>query len=156
MPASVTTSTSGPAARWAAVATTVAWAPPTSSLVMIWQTRSGRSPVTALAAEDAADRAADDAQVESQALVAQVEELVLELLEGVGLVTGVAVLDLGPARQAGPHEVAQAVERDLLGQLVDVVRLLGRGPTIDRSPRRMLSTCGSSSRWVRRRTPPKG
>ena len=47
------------------------------------------------------------------------------------LAAGVAVLHLGPAGEAGAHEVAQVVERQLLAELVDVVRLLGRGPTID-------------------------
>ena len=61
------------------------------------------------------------------ALVAQVPELVLQLLERVALVAGVAVLHLRPAGQAGPHEVAQVVERQLLDQLGDVVRLLGPG-----------------------------
>ena len=49
----------------------------------------------------------------AEALVAQVEEVVLQLLERVALVAGVAVLHLGPTGEAGAHEVAQVVERDL-------------------------------------------
>ena len=63
----------------------------------------------------------------AERLVAQVVELVLQLLHGVALVAGVAVLHLGPAGEAGPHEVAQVVERQLLAQLLDVVRLLRPG-----------------------------
>src|ERR671924_312585 len=73
------------------------------------------------------ERAADDAQVEPQPLVAQVEELVLHLLERVGLGSRIAVLHLRPAGKAGLHEVADLVERQLGHELLDVLRLLGAG-----------------------------
>ena len=57
----------------------------------------------------------------------EVVEVVLQLLERVALVAGVAVLHLGPSGEAGPDQVAQLVERQLLGELVDVVRLFGAG-----------------------------
>ena len=53
-------------------------------------------------------------EVGAEALVAQVPELVLELLERIALVARVPVLHLRPPREAGPHEVAQRVEGQLL------------------------------------------
>ena len=44
--------------------------------------------------------------------------------DGVALVAGVAVLHLRPTRESRPHEVTHAVERQLLGELLHVVRLL--------------------------------
>src|SRR5689334_2251133 len=73
----------------------------------------GRSPATAT--EHAAQRSPDDAQIEAQALMAQVEEFVLELLERVDLGPPVVVLHLRPASQPRPDTVTQVVERDLLG-----------------------------------------
>ena len=58
------------------------------------------SPPAARSAERAADRAADDADVERQALVPEVPEVVLELLQGVPLVTRAAVVDLRPPGEA--------------------------------------------------------
>ena len=74
-----------------------------------------------------ANGASEDTRVEAEALVAQVEELVLELLEGVALAPRVAVLHLGPASEAGADAMAQVVEGDLPGELAHVLRLLGSG-----------------------------
>src|SRR5205814_2517442 len=63
-----------------------------------------------------------------EALVAEVEELVLQLLEGIRLVGAVVVLDLRPAGEAGAHEVAQPVEGDLGRELRDEMRLLRARP----------------------------
>src|SRR5205085_5648644 len=72
--------------------------------------------LTAPAGDEVAEGAADDAGVEREALMAQIEELVLQLLEGIGFCTGVAVLDLGPASEARADAVAKVVEGDLAGQ----------------------------------------
>ena len=65
------------------------------------------------------------------------------------LVAGVAVLDLRPAGQARADEVAHVVERQLLAELL---RRTAAAPGGDRrsTGRRatMLTTWGSSSRWV--------
>ena len=90
--------------------------------------RDGGCAITsALTPDDAPRGATDDAQVEPEALVAQVEELVLELLERLGLAPRVLVLHLRPSGESRPHEVPQAVERDLPDQLLDDLGLLGAG-----------------------------
>src|ERR1019366_4250062 len=67
----------------------------------------------------------DDSGIEHGPLVAQVEEFVLELLEGVLHACSVVELDLGPTCDPGEHQMADVVEGDLLGQLGHVARLLG-------------------------------
>ncbi len=58
----------------------------------------------------------------------EVEELVLELLERLGLAPRVLILDLRPAGETRTHEVAQSVVRDLADELGDDLRLLGPRP----------------------------
>jgi len=60
--------------------------------------------------EDGSQRPAEDPQVQAQALVAEVEELVLQLLEGVDIARSVVVVDLCPARDAWTDEMSQFVE----------------------------------------------
>src|SRR5690554_4090258 len=54
-----------------------------------------------------------------------IPELVLQLLQGVALTTGVAVLHLRPPSEARPNQMSQRIERELRTQLIHVVRLLG-------------------------------
>src|SRR3954462_14782986 len=78
-----TSSTSSPlACRPTDRATAVSWAPPTSSFVMIWTTFIAWTDSRSAPAQpdDGPDRAPNDSQIEAQALVAKIEELVLELL----------------------------------------------------------------------------
>src|SRR4051794_12930240 len=78
-------------------------------------------------ADDRADRSSDHSGVEAKALMTQVKELVLQLLQRVSFRAGVAVLHLRPAGQSRPYPVAEVVERDLAGELTHVMRLLGAG-----------------------------
>src|SRR5271155_165473 len=87
-----------------------------------------RTALATLAPDDGTQRASDDAKVEPQALVAQVIELVLQLLEGVQLRRPVVILDLRPPSDTRSHEVAGVVEGDYFAQLRDVSRLLRAGP----------------------------
>src|SRR5208283_1368268 len=74
--------------------------------------------------EDCPQSPAKDPQVQTQALVTEVEELVLQLLEGVEIARSVVVVDLCPARDAWTDKMAQVVEGDGLRQQFNVVRLL--------------------------------
>jgi len=73
--------------------------------------------------------------------VPQVEELVLELLHGIRIGRPVGVLDLCPAGEPGRTRGAGR-RRGSCRSAPHVTRLLGRGPTVERSPRRMFSTLG--------------
>src|SRR3954468_25015716 len=98
------------------------------------QTGRRRAPPTcarrslSLPQDDRAKRSGNDPGIEGEALVPQVPELVLQLLEGIELAGAIGVLHLRPARQAGTDEVTEVVEGNLLGELLDVLRLLGSGP----------------------------
>src|SRR5579871_2239830 len=78
--------------------------------------------------DDAPNRPADDTCVEHPALMAEIVELVLQLLESIELARTVGVLDLRPSCESWSHQMAEVVERDLLAQLRDVPGLLGPGP----------------------------
>src|SRR5262245_61393767 len=54
------------------------------------------------------DRVEEDREVEQERLVLDVEEVELELLDGVLEARAVPVADLGPPRQAGLHDVPLA------------------------------------------------
>ena len=75
--------------------------------------------------EHGLDRREDDEQVERDRQVLDVEEVVLQLLHRVFDARAVGVAHLRPSGQAGPDDVALAVERNLLGQLLDELRPLG-------------------------------
>src|SRR5258708_5810775 len=85
-----------------------------------WRVRTS----TSFRSEDTAERPRQDPGVEAKALVPEVIELVLELLERVALAPGVAVLHLRPSREPRAYQVPQAVIGQLLRQLGHVVRLL--------------------------------
>eukprot|EP01136_Pigoraptor_vietnamica_P003704 Opistho-1_new@33256 len=60
------------------------------------------------------DRPHDDQRVEPRAEVADIIEVVLQLVEDVGDVRDMALVDLRPAGDARPHDMAVAVERQFL------------------------------------------
>ena len=103
------------------------------------------------------DRLDDDEQVERERQVLDVEEVVLQLLHRVLDAGAVGVAHLRPAGEPGLHDVALAVERNLLrsASATNSGRS-GRGPTRLMSPRRTFQSCGSSSSRVRRRNRPTG
>src|SRR3546814_9652312 len=53
---------------------------------------------------------------------------ILELLQRISLGTCVAILHLGPACESWTHQMSQAVERELLRQLLHISGLFGPGP----------------------------
>src|SRR3974390_966093 len=79
---------------------------------------------TANSPHDAPKRAADDAEIETEPLMAQVVEVVLQLLTRVGLAGAVRVLHLRPPSQPWPDQMPEVVVRNLLPQLRHVDRLL--------------------------------
>src|SRR3954468_14599526 len=75
--------------------------------------------------EDRPDRRESDEEVKPKALVPDVEEVVLELLQRVADRSAVSVVDLCPAREPGADAMASAIELDRLAELGDDRRLLG-------------------------------
>src|SRR6056297_1326251 len=81
----------------------------------------------ALAPEDDFGGLQHDHQVQQEAVVLHVVEIVLQFLDGVLLGGTVLVLELGPAGDAGLHRVAFGVEGNVLLELRDELGPLGPG-----------------------------
>src|SRR6056297_1891833 len=82
----------------------------------------------ALAPEDDFGGLQHDHQVQQEAVVFDVIEIVLQFRDGVLLGGTVLVLELGPAGDAGLHRVAFGVEGNVLLELRDELGPLGAGP----------------------------
>src|SRR5512147_483261 len=89
--------------------------------------RAGKSSRT-LAPQHDLDRLHEDREVEQQAAVLDVVQVVLELLDRVFLGRPVRVAELRPTGDARLHGVALAVVRDLLLELADELGPLGPWP----------------------------
>src|SRR5215510_11413935 len=72
-------------------------------------------------------RVEDDEEVQRKRHVLDVEQVVLELLDGVFLAGSVGIADLRPSGQSWPYDVPLAVERDVPCQLLDEFWPLGPG-----------------------------
>src|SRR5262245_28089340 len=79
----------------------------------------------ALTAENDFDRLQEDREVEEQRAVLHIEQVVLQLLGGIGLVRAVRIAELRPTRDARLDRVPLAVERNRAIEMRDKFRPLG-------------------------------
>ena len=100
-------------------------------------------------AGDEARRLADHRDVERDRAVGDVLEVVGELLPPVISRRQPQLREAGDARA---HDQPLPVGGDLLDSSSKKVGRIGRGPTRLMSPRRTFHSCGSSSRWKKRRS----
>src|ERR1700756_765956 len=89
---------------------------------------SGSSSFRAPPQQDDLHRLKNDPEIQAHGSVLDVEQVVLQLLEGIFLRVAVFVLNLGPARNSGPHSVTHPVIGDLLFQQLHKFRTLRTRP----------------------------